>query len=73
MSSSPNDELAAFQFNLKYAQIYAIAGLAPETIELLESLLLPPSNTSVYTIDLDPAFDGIRKNPEFVAMMEKHT
>jgi tetratricopeptide (TPR) repeat protein len=72
MSSRPMDELAAFQFKLKYAQTYAIGGLAAEAIEILESILLPPSNTSVYTIDLDPAFDGIRENPQFVAMMARY-
>lgn len=71
-SSTPTDDVAAFRFKLDYAQIYGIAGMAPEAIEMLESILVPPSNTSVNKIDLDPAFDSIRDKPEFVAMMERH-
>ena len=70
--SKPTDNLAAFQFELDYAQIFGIAGMAPEAIEIIDSILQPPSDTSVYMIDLDPAFDGIRDDPEFVAMMERH-
>jgi hypothetical protein len=72
MSSAPADDLAAFQNRFKYAQIYGIAGMAAEAIEMLETVWLPPSDTSVHRVDLDPAFDGIRENPEFVAMMDKH-
>ncbi len=39
---------------------------------MLEPLLQPPSATSVLTIDLDPAFDAIRDDPEFTAMMERN-
>jgi hypothetical protein len=72
MSSMPNDALQAFQFRYEYASIFAIAGLGPEAIEMLESVLVPPSETSVFIVDLDPAFDGIRDDPEFVAMLERH-
>lgn len=72
MSSRPTDDVAAFQYNLEYAHTFGIAGMAPEAIEILDAILLPPSDTSVYKIDLDPAFDGIRDDPEFVAMMERH-
>ena len=70
--SKPNDVLAAFRYTLDYASIFSLAGMTPEAIEMLEPLLLPPSVTSVYKVDLDPAFDGIRGDPEFVAMMERH-
>ena len=46
--------------------------MTPETIEMLEPIMLPPSNTSVNTVDLDPAFDGIRNDPEFLALMERY-
>ena len=72
MSSRPADDLTAFQFELEYARIFSIAGMTTEAIEILESILVPPSNTTVYTIDLDPAFDGVRDDPEFLAMMERH-
>ena len=72
MASMPEDDLVESEFKLDYARIFAITGLATEAIEMLESILLPPSETSVYTINLDPAFDGIRNHPEFVAMIERH-
>jgi len=46
--------------------------MTTDAIEVLESLLPPPSNTSVFRIDLDPAFDGIRDDPEFITMMERN-
>jgi TolB-like protein/Tfp pilus assembly protein PilF len=72
MASAPTDALEAFRARYDYAQIFAIAGMVSEAIEMLESALPPPSNTSVFRIDLDPAFDGIREDPEFIAMMERN-
>ena len=46
--------------------------MAPEAAEILEALFQPPSDVSVYRIDLDPAFDDIRDDPVFVAMMERN-
>jgi len=71
-ASAPADQLAAFERRLNYAQIYGIAGMAPDAIEMLEPLFEPPSDTSVYRVDLDPAFDSIRDDPAFVAMMDRH-
>jgi len=71
-ASAPADELAAFERRLAYARIYAIAGMAPDAMEMLEPLFQPPSDTSVYKVDLDPAFDAIRDDPAFVAMMDRH-
>lgn len=71
-SATPEDHLAEFQTRYTYAQIFAIAGMTTDAIEVLESLLPPPSNTSVFRIDLDPAFDGIRDDPEFITMMERN-
>lgn len=71
MSSQPADEVEKFRFKLEHARIFGIAGLAPEAIEILEGILVPPSATSVYTIELDPAFDAIRNDPEFIAMTER--
>ena len=72
MASAPRDEVAAFQIRFDYARIFAIAGMAAEAIEMLESVLPPPSDTSIYIIDLDPAFDSIRDTPEFVAMTGRY-
>ncbi len=72
MASWPEDKVEEAGFKLDFARIYGIAGMTAEAIEMLEPLFSPPSRTSVYTVDLDPAFDGIREDPEFVAMMERH-
>jgi tetratricopeptide (TPR) repeat protein len=72
MASRPKDELAALQSNLFCAQIYAMAGMAPEAIELLDGLMLPPSQTSVFDLELNPAFDKIRDDPEFVALVMQY-
>jgi tetratricopeptide (TPR) repeat protein len=72
ISSVPADDLAAFKNRVTHAQIFAIAGMAPEAVDMLESVLKPPSATSVFMVDLDPAFDSIRDDPEFMAMMERN-
>jgi len=72
IASRPKDAVAAFEFNLHCAEIYAIAGLVNDATKMTETLLRPPSNFSIYMIDLDPVFDGIREAPEFVAMLEQH-
>ena len=71
-SSMPADDLAAFEIRFTHAQIFAIAGMVSESIEALEPLFKPPSTVSPYVIDLDPAFDGIRDDPAFMAVMERN-
>ena len=71
-ASMPNDALQAFQIRAEHARIFAIAGMTAESIEILESILVPPSETSVFIVDLDPAYDAIREDPDFVAMMERY-
>jgi len=71
-SSAPEDHLREFETRYTYAKIFAIAGMTADAVEVLESLLPPPSDTSVYRIDLDSAFDGVRNDPEFIAMMERN-
>ncbi len=72
MSSAPADELAAFQNQYVYAQIFGMAGMVSDVIETLDSIWLPPSDTSAEKVNVDPAFDGVRNDPDFAAMMEKH-
>jgi len=72
MASAPADEVAEFERRLTYAQIFAIANLTSDAIAMLEPLLQAPSKTSVYKVDLDPAFDSIRDDPAFVAMMDSN-
>ena len=72
ISSNPQDAVSAMRFEFEYAHIYAFSGMTSEVVELLENALKPPGDVSVYVIDLDPAYDSIRDDPEFVAMMERH-
>ena len=72
MLSRPPDDVAGFAFDLEYARTYGMAGMAVEATEMLESILQPPSETSVFKVELDPAFDGVRDDPGFMAMMERH-
>jgi len=72
LASAPADIVAEFERRAECARIYAIANMAPDAIEMLEPLFQPPSEISVYKVDLDPAFDTIREDPSFVAMMDKH-
>ena len=72
IASIPADVVAEFEIRFALAQILAIAGMTSESIELLEPLLKPPSGASVYIVDLDPAFNAIRDEPEFKAMMGRN-
>lgn len=71
-SSAPADQIAEFVSGYTHAQVYAIAGMTAEAIETLEPILRPPSETSVFLVDLDPSFGAIRDDPEFKAMMERN-
>ncbi len=72
METQPQDDLESSRFKLSYARIYALAGMTTDSINILEPLFTPPSETSVHTVDLDPAFDEIREAPEFLAMMGRY-
>ena len=72
INSQPTDAVEVFQTQYTSARIYAMAGMTAESVAILEPLLSPPSSFSIPWVDLDPAFIGIRDDPEFVAMMERH-
>ena len=71
-SSRPADVLEEFNNRYEHARIYAIAGMTSDSIASLEPLFSPPSAISVPWVELDPVFNGIREEPEFMAMMERH-
>ena len=43
-----------------------------ESIATLDTLLSGISAISVPWVEHDPAFNGIRNTPEFIALLEKH-
>jgi TolB-like protein len=51
------------------AQIYAMTGRTGEAMDRLEYLLSVPSDLSVWQLRLDPAWDALRGNPRFEALV----
>ena len=54
------------------AQIYAWTGESDEAFRLLDHLLVVPSGLTVPMLKLDPAWDPLRKDPRFQALIDKH-
>jgi hypothetical protein len=72
LQKSPTDAITQTDDRYEYARIFAMAGMLDETIKTLEPQLTPPSFTSPNYIKIDPAFDKLRDNPEFKAMLARH-
>ncbi len=72
IENSPRDAVEYFLGGFDLACILAIAGLGRETADLLETLLAPPSETTVKIVDRHPAFDAIREQPDFAALLERY-
>jgi serine/threonine-protein kinase len=54
------------------AQIYALTGEADEALRLIDHLLQVPNGLTVPTLKLDPAWDPLRKDPRFQALIDKY-
>ena len=54
------------------AQIYAWTGETDEALRLLDHLLQVPNGLTVATLKLDPAWDPLRKDPRFQALIDKY-
>src|SRR5438067_945170 len=54
------------------AQIYAWTGESDEAFRLLDHLLAVPSNITVPMLKLDPAWDPLRQDPRFQALIDKY-
>ena len=54
------------------AQIYAWTGESDEAFRLLDHLLVVPSGVTIPMLKLDPAWDPLRKDPRFQALIEKY-
>jgi serine/threonine-protein kinase len=55
------------------AEIYAWVGEQDEALRLLDHLLNVPSGLTVWSLKLDPAWDPLRKDPRFQALIDKYT
>jgi len=55
------------------AQIYAWTGEFDEAFRLLDHLLAVPSNLTVPMLKLDPAWDPLRQDPRYQALIDKYS
>ena len=60
------------QFTASLAQIYAWTGETDEALRLLDHLLSVPNGIALPILKLDPAWDPLRKDPRFQALVEKY-
>jgi serine/threonine-protein kinase len=54
------------------AEIYAWVGEHDQALRLLDHLLNVPSGLTVWNLKLDPAWDPLRKDPRFQALIDKY-
>ncbi len=54
------------------AQIYAWTGESDEAFRLLDHLLVIPNGLTMPMLKLDPAWDRLRKDPRYQALLEKY-
>jgi serine/threonine-protein kinase len=66
------DAFAGPQATAALAEIYAWVGEPDEAFRLLDHLLTAPNGLTVPTLKLDPAWDPLRKDPRFQALIEKY-
>ena len=72
LATKPADAVEDFNTRYMFAQSYAHAGMMDESLSTLDELLSGISAISVPWLELDPAFNGIRQQPEFTTLLEKH-
>jgi len=68
----PADMIEEFGFQFLLATSQAYAGMNAESIATLDQLLSGPNGISVPYLELHPAFDSVRKEPAYAAMLENH-
>ena len=68
----PADAVTDMQIRYQLVRSLAIAGDTKRTVEMLDALIPPPTTISARYIEIDPAFDGIRDDQAFVAMLDRH-
>lgn len=66
------DALDGPQGTAALAQIYAWTGESDEAFRLLDHLLRVPSNITIPMLKLDPAWEPLRQDPRFQALIDKY-
>jgi TolB-like protein/Tfp pilus assembly protein PilF len=72
LTTKPADAVEDFNTRYRIAQNYAYAGMFGESIATLDALFSGIGPFSVPWVELDPAFNGIRNIPDFIALLERH-
>jgi TolB-like protein/Flp pilus assembly protein TadD len=67
------DALDGPQATAALAQIYAWTGESDEAFRLLDHLFAIPNNLTVPILKLDPAWDPLRKDPRYQALIDKYS
>jgi hypothetical protein len=67
------DALDGPQGTAALAEICAWTGEFDEAFRLLDHLLAVPSNITVPMVKLDPAWDPLRQDPRFQALIDKYS
>ena len=65
----------AFQGTLVYedlAKVYSLTGEPELAIKIVDSLLSIPSQLNLIHIKQDPAFDPLREDPRYQALIDKY-
>jgi TolB-like protein/Tfp pilus assembly protein PilF len=66
------DAFTGPRMTVSLAQIYAMTGASDEAFRLLDHLLQIPNGLTVPTLKLDPAWDPLRNDPRFQALIDKY-
>lgn len=66
------DAFAGPRITCSLAQIYAWTGEADEAFRLIDHLLETPNGLTIPMLNLDPAWDPLRSDPRFQALIDKH-
>jgi TolB-like protein/Flp pilus assembly protein TadD len=67
------DAFAGPQATAALAEIYAWTGESDEALRLIDHLLQVPNGVTVPTLKLDPAWDPLRKDGRFQALIDKYS
>jgi TolB-like protein/Flp pilus assembly protein TadD len=66
------DALAGPRITASLAQIYTLTGEFDEAFRLIDHLLGIPSGLTIPLLKLDPAWDPLREDPRFQALIDKY-
>jgi TolB-like protein len=66
------DALDGPQATASLAQIYAWTGESDEAFRLLDHLMVVPNGLTIPLLELDQAWDPLRKDPRFQALIDKY-